>query len=51
MIGNLLEAFISFKDRFEEPGLCDNAADGPYSASTPEAVLDWLRHSNRIEAA
>ncbi|GLT09149.1 peroxiredoxin [Sulfitobacter porphyrae] len=36
---------------FEEPGLCDNAADDPYSASRPEAVLDWLRRSDRIEAA
>lgn len=28
---------------FEEPGRCDDASDDPYVASTPEAVLAWLR--------
>jgi peroxiredoxin len=35
---------------FEEPGLCDDAADDPYEASTPEALLGWLR-SQREQAA
>ncbi|MEM7178012.1 MAG: peroxiredoxin [Pseudomonadota bacterium] len=30
---------------FEEPGLCDNAEGDPYEASTPQAVLAWLRAS------
>lgn len=36
---------------FEEPGLCDNAPDDPYCASTPEAVLDWLRTAQAADAA
>lgn len=35
---------------FEEAGICDNAPDDPYEASTPDAVLQWLRDS-RAEAA
>ena len=35
---------------FEEPGRCDDAADDPYGASTPEAVLTWLKSSG-AEAA
>lgn len=36
---------------FEELGLCDNASDDPYSASTPEAVMDWLRTNAGDKAA
>lgn len=36
---------------FEEPGLCDNAPDDPYGASTPEAVMDWLRAKAANKAA
>lgn len=36
---------------FQEPGLCDDAADDPYVASTPEAVLNWLRHRDKADAA
>ncbi len=32
---------------FEEPGRCDNCPDDPYGASSPEAVLDWLRKEAR----
>lgn len=35
---------------FEELGRCDDAADDPYGASTPRAVLGWLR-ANREQAA
>lgn len=36
---------------FQEPGLCDDAVDDPYVASTPEAVLDWLRRGDKADAA
>jgi len=35
---------------FEEAGICDNAPDDPYEASTPDAVLEWLR-KGRVEKA
>ncbi|WP_458792591.1 redoxin family protein [Yoonia sp. MH D7] len=36
---------------FEEAGICDNAASDPYEASTPEAVLQWLRNGRKEKAA
>lgn len=36
---------------FEEPGMCDNADDDPYEASTPEAVLKWLQDAKTRQAA
>lgn len=34
----------------EEPGRVDNCPDDPYGASSPEAVLEWLRE-NPVKAA
>ncbi len=28
---------------FEEPGRCDDCAEDPYGATSPESVLEWLR--------
>ena len=36
---------------FEEPGICDNAPDDPYVASTPEAIMEWLRTDSADKAA
>lgn len=42
----VVEAFM------EEPGRCDNCPDDPYGASSPEAVLEWLRaHPRGRDAA
>ena len=35
---------------FEEPGRCDNCADDPYGATSPEAVLEWLQTARVAEA-
>lgn len=36
---------------FQEDGICDNAPDDPYEASTPEAILQWLSDSSAGKAA
>ncbi len=36
---------------FEEVGICDNGLDDPYEASTPEAILQWLRNGREEKAA
>jgi peroxiredoxin len=36
---------------FEEAGKQDNAASDPYEASTPEAVLDYVKTTARETAA
>ena len=36
---------------FEEPGLCDNHAEDPYSVSSPESLMQWLVEANASKAA
>lgn len=34
----------------EEPGRCDDCAEDPYGATSPEAVLEWLQTAKVTEA-
>ena len=36
---------------FEEPGRCDDCADDPYGATSPESVLEWLSMAKINEPA
>ncbi|MFN4098574.1 MAG: peroxiredoxin [Pararhodobacter sp.] len=36
---------------FEEPGLCDNHVEDPYSVSSPESLMTWLTEANASKAA
>ena len=36
---------------FEEPGRCDDCAEDPYGATSPEAVLEWLQTARVSELA
>ncbi|WP_295047102.1 peroxiredoxin [uncultured Paracoccus sp.] len=36
---------------FEEPGRCDDCAEDPYGATSPESVLEWLQTAKVAETA
>jgi Peroxiredoxin len=35
---NVIEAW------FEEPGICNNCSNDPYSTTTPKAILEYLNN-------